>query len=654
MSRSLGLCTLLIFISCVASAQILVLDSRPKYDPRNFLHHLRDTAGSLSLQDVQNHSAWKKSKTLNFGFDRAAHWFYIDMRADSTDEFLLEVSFAPLDRIDLYYPTRNGYVRKTSGDAFPISSRDLEYQHPVFRFTLPEKEISRVYLRVESTSSIQFPVLIWRRSAFSNHAIHLQLFNGVFYGAMVVMMLYQLFLFLSTRDRVSLYYVFTLFAMMHIVSYHQGHSFLYSYPENPLINEYMAILTGPVFLLFSTWLTRAFLDLKKNQPVIDKLIVINISVNIIITLLMLFDIINVSYRVHHYAILIHSVLALVAAGVGIYRRFRPALYYLLSWLTLLFAALVFAISNLGFLGGFLNTTTSALIVACLVQMLLTSFALGNRWNNLVKENELSKELEIKRKELERASLEEEVRLRTQEIQLQNIKLEEVNRIKDKLFSVVSHDIKGPLTSLQLALSLTKNDSIKQHEFRELAGSLEIRFKQTTEFIENLLQWAKLQLRGESFDPEEVNLSSLVKSTLQLLESDIHDKGIIVCDTVSEDIRAYVDRNMLRLIIKNLLVNAIKFSSRGGVISVAAESLDKMVSVSVRDTGTGIPRINRDKIFSLDTVTTPGTKEEKGTGLGLILCKEFVERNGGTIWFESEEAEGTVFTFTIPKFNSVSV
>jgi two-component system, sensor histidine kinase LadS len=651
MSRSSGLCAVLIFISFVATAQTLVLNSRPKYDPRNFFHHFRDTTASMCFEEVRENPSWKKSKTLNFGFDQAAHWFYVDLRADSVDEFLLEVSFAPLDRIDLYFPAGDRYIRKTSGDAFPISSRDFEYQHPVFRFSLPEKEVCRIYLRVESTSSIQFPVLIWRRGAFSNHAIHVQIFNGVFYGAMMVMMLYQLFLFLSTRDRVSLYYVFTLFAMMHIVSYHHGYSFLYTYPENPAINKYMAILTGPVFLLFSTWLTRAFLDLKKNQPVIDKLIVINISVNILITVLMLFDVINVSYRVHHYAILIHSMLALTAAGVGIYHRFRPALYYLLSWLTLLFAALVFAISNLGFLGGFLNTTTSALIVACLVQMLLTSFALGNRWNNLVKENELSKEQEIKRKEIERANLEEEVRLRTQEIQLQNIKLEEVNRIKDKLFSVVSHDIKGPLTSLQLALSMTKNDTINQHEFRELASSLEIRFKQTTEFIENLLQWAKLQLKGESFDPEEVNLGVLVKSTLQLLESDIREKGIIVCDKVAEDINAYVDRNMLRLIMKNLLVNAIKFTSRDGVISVNAESLAKMISVSVRDTGTGIPHINRDKIFSLDIVTTPGTKQEKGTGLGLIICKEFVERNGGTIWFESEEGKGTVFAFTIPKHNS---
>jgi two-component system, sensor histidine kinase LadS len=265
----------------------------------------------------------------------------------------------------------------------------------------------------------------------------------------------------------------------------------------------------------------------------------------------------------------------------------------------------------------------------------------------VKENEQSKEEELHRKQLEKERLEEEVRVRTEEIQQQNEKLEEVNRIKDKLFSVVSHDIKGPLTALQLALSLTKDASISQAEFRELTLSLETRFKQTTEFIDNLLQWAKLQLRGGSFEPVEIHMNGITEDTIALLTPEMEAKGIVVKNLVDTELKGYGDKNMLRSVLRNLLMNAIKFTSKGGTIIVRGKATGADALMSVSDTGIGIPAINRDKIFSLDIVTTPGTKQEKGTGLGLVLCKEFVERNGGRIWFESQENIGTTFNFTLP-------
>jgi two-component system, sensor histidine kinase LadS len=612
------------------------------------MSYLKDKTRLLSLKDVIGSNGFAQTNAINFGFDDAAHWFSFEIGNHSgTSEWLLEVPFAPLDQIELFYPSANGWLQKVSGDIYPVSSRDVRHPYPVFVLDIDQGETIRCYVRIQSTSSIQFPARLWSRHSFYQHYFNVQIVNGVFYGALVIMILYQLFLFFSTRERISLYYVFTLLAMMHVVSFFQGYSFLYLYPAHPQLNHYMAILTAPVFLIFSTWLTRAFLDLPANNPPLDKLLLINLGFDLMAALLMLVFWGSFSYRFHHYAILVHSLLALVAASYSIYRRFRPALFYFLSWLTLLVCALVFSLTNLGVSEQYLVTNSTWLIIGCIIQMLLISFAIGNRWNMVNKEHQLLREHELSRRQEEKENLENEVRLRTEEIQTQNERLEEVNRIKDKLFSVVSHDIKGPLTSMQLALGLIKRKTISKEEFQELAVILETRFNQTTAFIENLLQWASIQMKGIKFDPVVLSPAEIARNTVALLDFEMKNKNITVTNLIDEAVTVVADVNMVNSIMRNLLMNAIKFTPKDGSIRMCLEQKDGTVTISIADTGVGIPEANRAKLFSMGTVTTQGTRQEKGTGLGLLLCKEFVERNGGKIWFESEERKGTTFYFTLP-------
>lgn len=621
---------------------------------RGPIRHLRDPKAALSFADIlKREFPIQKDRTLNYGFDHAAHWLSVDVENKSSNEdWLLEVAFAPLDSVDFYFHNDTAWIHKTAGDQLPMSVRDVLYPHPVFLFKVPQGEKATLFLRVRSTSSIQVPVFVWKHNSFITKSVTAQVLNGLFYGAMMVMILYQLFLFISTRDRITLYYVLTLFSMMHVVAFFQGYSFLYLYPERPELNHIMAIITGPVFLVFSTWLTRAFLDLKKNSPLLDKMLMTNMEIDVLFSIVMIIWFGKFSYSFHHYSILAHCLIALAAAGHCFYKNFRPAFYYLLSWVTLLIAAIIFSMSNLGIFPEYLNTNSAGLMIGCVLQMLLISFALGNRWNILMRENQLGKELEVRRGHEEKVRLENEVQLRVEEISQKTQKLEEVNRIKDKLFSVVSHDIKGPLTSLHLALSLTKSNTISQQEFQHLTKMLEVKFNQTTEFIENLLQWANLQLRGETFDPVVVDLTELVKATLTLLEFESRNKSIVIENTVNEKQEVYGDLNMLKSVLRNLFTNAIKFTPPGGKVKIHSELSGRFVTVSVRDTGVGIAERNQPLIFSLDIVTTPGTGQERGTGLGLVLSKEFVERNGGRIWFETQEGKGTTFYFSIPKSNPV--
>ncbi|MBA4055553.1 MAG: hybrid sensor histidine kinase/response regulator, partial [Marivirga sp.] len=142
-----------------------------------------------------------------------------------------------------------------------------------------------------------------------------------------------------------------------------------------------------------------------------------------------------------------------------------------------------------------------------------------------------------------------------------------------------------------------------------------------------------------------------QESVRLLEPECKQKNITLINNLRENLDAYADLNMMRSVLRNLLTNAIKFTRSEGSITVSAYRIDNKIIISVADTGVGIPKGNRERLFTLSSVTTQGTRQEKGTGLGLLLCKEFVEKNGGRIWFETEEGRGTTFYFSLPMYSA---
>jgi len=634
-------------------AQPIELNGFGRIEVNGQLGYLRDAEMTLTLDQVRamNFAPPHSKSSPNIAFDRAAHWFKIEVKNElNTSEWLLEVAYAPLDQIDFYIQEADGTViHKVSGDHYPIAERDISHRHPIFAFNISPNESKTIFLRVQSISSVQVPVTFWNRNAFLKTSYKVQLFNGLFYGAMFLMILYQLFLFFSIRDKITFYYVLTLLTIVNIVAFFQGYSFLYIYPAYPEFNDILAMVTGPLFVVCSTLLTRAFLNVRYFSKLLDNLLLGNMFADIGVALVMTIFFRKISFQYHNYLIFLHCLLALTCAGYCLYKKYKPARYYLVAWFTLLVAGSIFTISMVGFMPSHLSTNYTGLMAGCVLQMLFISFALGDRWRTLEKENRLAKELEFRREQEEKERLESEVQLRTNEIKKQNIQLEEVNNVKDKLFSVVSHDIKGPLSSLHLALTLAKSGALSSEEFQELSAGLEIRLAQTSEFIDNLLQWAKLQMKGETFEPDRLDLLVLAQESVRLLDPECFQKKITLKNTLQGTLNAFADLNMMRSVLRNLLTNAIKFTRPNGTITISAYRLDAKIIISVSDTGVGIPPMNRDRLFTLTSITTEGTHKEKGTGLGLLLCKEFVEKNGGRIWFETEEGKGTTFYFSLPMY-----
>lgn len=238
--------------------------------------------------------------------------------------------------------------------------------------------------------------------------------------------------------------------------------------------------------------------------------------------------------------------------------------------------------------------------------------------------------------------------RHREILAKNDELDRVNAVKDKMFAIIAHDLRGPLSSLQSLIYLLKEYDLSKEEMMELIDNLESKLHNNASTIDNLLAWAKSQMQGIQLDFRSVNLYSAARAVLPQIEAQADQKGVELSVTVPENIEFQADYEAVKMILRNLLVNAVKFSNSGDRVSIVASELAEAIEVRISDSGVGIPEPDQARIFNSSFHSEPGTMKEKGSGLGLWLCKEFVEKHGGSIRFESKEGVGTTFIFSLPK------
>ncbi len=237
------------------------------------------------------------------------------------------------------------------------------------------------------------------------------------------------------------------------------------------------------------------------------------------------------------------------------------------------------------------------------------------------------------------------------LQEKNSQLQELNASKDKFFSIISHDLRSPF---QVLLSLTQllGDHLEmysQEKIRTSVGHMRTSAEKLYALLENLLTWSRIQRGMMDYQPQHINVSSIIAQNVNLFIVNAEQKQITLSNSVQEELIVYADDNMVDAIIRNLISNALKFTHAGGNIIVSATHNEKDVQTAVADTGTGMNAETIAKLFRLDVkYQGVGTAGEKGTGLGLNLCKDLVEKNGGAIWVESEIEKGSTFTFTLPQ------
>ena len=239
-----------------------------------------------------------------------------------------------------------------------------------------------------------------------------------------------------------------------------------------------------------------------------------------------------------------------------------------------------------------------------------------------------------------------------ELKLQKQNLKELNATKDKFFSIIAHDLRSPLNQLlRLSEILQKEiEDEKANDAIKLAKLINESAKSGRLLLENLLEWSRSQTGTINYNPEQLNLKKITDEVLELNENNASQKDISLQNNLPKNCIAYADGNMIRTILRNLISNGIKFTYKGGKILLDAKKAKGKIIYSISDNGIGIKSDDIEKLFRIDiNPKTIGVSQEKGTGLGLILCKEFIEINDGEIWVESEYNKGSTFFFSIPAF-----
>lgn len=234
----------------------------------------------------------------------------------------------------------------------------------------------------------------------------------------------------------------------------------------------------------------------------------------------------------------------------------------------------------------------------------------------------------------------------EQILLQKEQLEQSNREKNRLMSIISHDLRMPLMNVQGYLALLNENDVNSSDRPVLEKALLKSTNSAMEMLSNLLHWSKSQMEGSSVNLVEAQLLNMLLSTLEMEKMHATRKQITFEYEIPAAIRVIADIDMLQLVVRNLISNAIKFTPTGGHIYIHAELLDAKCQMLIRDNGKGIPKNEQHHIFSIKSEPSFGTDNERGVGLGLVLCKEFIEKQGGTIGFESNPGEGSTFFLTI--------
>lgn len=247
--------------------------------------------------------------------------------------------------------------------------------------------------------------------------------------------------------------------------------------------------------------------------------------------------------------------------------------------------------------------------------------------------------------------EEQINQQKSEIEARTMELQTLNATKDRLFSIIAHDLKNPFHSIMGFTDILQKQhkDISRDKLNEFLEMINLSTHSAYQLLENLLEWARSQTDHINIEPVEIDLKSIISEIIDLQQLHANNKQIILKNEISDDISVLADRNMITTVIRNIASNAIKYTKQGGSITFKSSSGKKGINISISDTGIGMPEEKLKDLFQLDKVSsTAGTEGETGTGLGLIVCYDFMHKNNGSIDVSSQPGKGTTFTLTLPR------
>jgi signal transduction histidine kinase len=644
-----------------------------------------DTSGKQSLENIRNtpFSDFPQKQLLTI----STHWkiwakteFQNQTGADA--ELVWQVPKSGYAQ--MFTGNKDSLDGYSSGSLLPLNERSVKANVTAFRVPIKKDQRMEVWIQLSPVYSIYIPrsyqVSVMPLSYFEHRDKQRLLWQGLFLGVILVMILYNLFIGIAVRDINYLYYVLSIAGIGTYFAFYYGFGIEYLWPRSPYWDTFCYLLIVPFNGLTRLLFTRTYLHtptlLPNTNRIMNGLIIFDTMLflgglfaflsrkDIIYPLLDIIGIVNTA---------IHC-LMLVAGIIAYYReRYQPAKYFIWANIVLVIGAILFIGRELGFLED--NFMTRYLVqIGALIQVVVFSLGLASRLNIMrsqlahetLERERMALEKEREKKELieqQRKDLQLQVEQQTADLLQKNLQLEssigmvkeseqkltQLNQVKDKLFTIISHDLRNPLATMQSFLKLITDhhDKMTAEEKEKLFVQAQQSLDHLNELMYNLLQWSRSQMNLLSFRQERFPIRPVLENSARLLQLHAHMKDITIHVQADEHDHAFADREMTEFVVRNLISNAIKFSHRNNEVWVKAAHRDGNLFVEVRDQGIGMNEARIRKLMDMQTtISRRGTEKEKGTGLGLLISKEFILKNKGKLLISSEAGKGSSFSFTL--------
>jgi signal transduction histidine kinase len=604
-----------------------------------------DPSGNATIADVSSPEGAAKfraleASSLNAGYSRSAFWLKVRLTYRPNDPFasadwLLELAYPPMDHVDLYLSTDDAAPKLAwqTGDMLPFSSRQIKQNNYLFDLDLRPHESKTAYIRVASHGSVQAPLNLWASHAYIEEQPSRLYILGMIYGVLAVMLVYNLFIYLSVRDNSYLYYILyiTCFGLYQVSV--NGAAIEFLWPDNPWWANTSTTYLIAAAILFASQFTRKFLQTPKLGCWLDTPLLLMMGCAAVIMVLSLIADYGIALRLVTALVLIFTPVILLIGIVAWLKGRRVARYFILAWSAFLVGGVVNATMLLGHLPNNFWTMYASQI-GSVVEVALLSLALADRINTMRERQ--TQIMAQSSKDLEKL----------------NQQLAVSNRLKDEFLATLTHELRTPMNGVIGSLELMQLDGAEDdiELYRQTAADSA---QNMMGIVNGILTLTELQAGRISVQSETFSLRHLLFQVRSAFEPQARGKSLTLSVELDESLPDSLqgDGLKLRQCMDCLIDNAIKFTKSGSIrIRVSGQCIDAQqvrLLVDVIDTGIGFTRLDEETLYAnFYQVDGSMTREYGGLGIGLAICRQLIELQGGRLSHQSEPGSGSQFRLSL--------
>jgi len=618
------------------------------------IRYLVEEDSSINLESLVtnlNTLDWKVNKTEipNFGFNLKPHWFWVTVKNESllSVSWLLHVHYSLIDYVDVYHIKSDGAMQQWhTGDRLPFSSRPIDHPDFLFPLKLGFLEETQLLIRIENSGAMQAPMKLWDEREFFKMVQKESIPHGMFIGLFTVLILYNLFLYLSTRDPSFLYYVVFATGFFLFFMSLNGYGFQYLWTDSIIFQQYSVFTFISIALFGMTEFTIKFLNITKE----DRITYLMLKAIAVATLICISCVVFLPYKITIQLILFicfYASIIMTVVGIKSIKEIgASASLYASGWIVMAIGTIVLVLDKFAIISSNEYTVLAA-PVSIVTFSLLLSFALGyriqeERKNRIIAEkNVIIGHTEILRSRLKANHLEKQSK------QLQ-IKSKAESQSKNSFLAMMSHEIRTPLNGIMGLSHLLKNTKldIKQKQY---VDTIFISGESLLTIINDILDYSKILAGKLDIEYIPVNVFDLVNNCTSILTNILKEKNINLYVSISPAVPFIIKSDPVRLrqVILNYLSNAIKFSNNKDIhLNLSLNPTANELEINVIDKGIGISKEKQGILFdAFSQADSSTTRKYGGSGLGLAICKQLALLTGGEVGVSSEEGKGSHFWFT---------